>query len=494
MKILSTQQIRDVDTYTIQHEPIASIDLMERASQAFVDQFFRLYHTKQPVLVIAGAGNNSGDALAIARLLFEKSFHVSVILALPKSKGSTDYRINLGRLPSPINILNLADTTFDAEIIIDGLFGSGLTRAIEGELATFIEKANNSGKDIVSIDIASGLGCDGIAKGEAIIKPTYTISFQLPKLAFMFSENAPFVGQPIIVDIGLDQNFISSQATTYNYLMLNEVNKLLKIRSKFAHKGSFGHVLIIGGSYGKIGANILASKACLRSGAGLVTSLLPTCGYVIMQTAVPEVMCITSGDKDLETLPIEKIDKYASIGIGSGMGTSQGALALLSDILKTYKKPMVLDADALNLLADNPELLELLPAKSILTPHIGEFNRLAGTFDNSLVRLQKQKEFSKKYQLILVLKGANTSISDIDGTVWFNSTGNPGMATAGSGDVLTGIIASFLSQGYPPLHAALIGVMLHGKAGDIAKAELGESSLIASDLTERISEAFISIN
>lgn len=491
MKILSARQTREVDAYTIKHEPIKSIDLMERASKAFVDWFIQQYDKQQSVLIIAGAGNNGGDALAIARQLHAKSFLVQVLLALPQSEGSADYQTNLRRLPSEIK--KISNVSNDSDIIIDGLFGSGLAREVEGELAQIIEKVNSTGNDIVSIDIASGLSCDNVAQGKSIIIPTYTISFQLPKLAFVLAENTSFVGQWVMVDIGLDQENIANQESQYNYLIPNKVKRLLKIRDRFSHKGSFGHALLIGGSYGKIGAAVLASKACLRSGAGLVTSLLPKCGYEIMQSAVPEVMCLTSGQNSLDLIKIDNINNYSVIGIGPGIGKNQGTLALLSNIIKNYSKPLVLDADALNLLAENPELIELLPEKSILTPHVGEFNRLVGGKGNSLQRLKMQQGFSKKHNLIIVLKGAQTSISDIDGCVWFNSTGNPGMATAGSGDVLTGIITSLLGQGYSPLQAAQMGVFIHGQAGDIAKTYLGESSIIASDLTERISKAFISL-
>ncbi len=492
MKILSAQQTRETDAYTIAHEPITSIGLMERASKAFVTWFINNYTNKKPILIVAGAGNNGGDALAIARLLHQKSYLVNVFLALPKTKGSPNYQTNLNRLPTELKIVN--EITSTSEVIIDGLFGSGLTRKVEGELAQIIEKTNKLGKNIISIDIASGLSCDGLALGKSIIKPTHTISFQLPKLAFMLADNASYVGQWSVVNIGLNQNFITKQTSNYFYQKKLEISQLIKARDKFSYKGTFGHALLVGGSHGKIGAIVLASKSCLRTGAGIVTSLLPNCGYAIMQTAIPEVMCLTSGEKQLELIKIDNVTQYSAIGIGPGLGQSKGALSVLIELLKTYSKPMVLDADALNLLAKNPELIELLPKQSILTPHVGEFNRLVGEQTNSLSRLKMQQEFSKKYNLIIVLKGANTSISTTDGTVYFNSTGNPGMATAGSGDVLTGIITSFLAQGYSPLHSAQIGVFIHGLAGDFAKLDLGESSIIASDITERISKAFISLH
>lgn len=491
MKILNAQQTRLADAFTVKNEPIKSIDLMERAAQVFIRWFKLKFDDNKKVLLIAGSGNNGGDALAIARLLSTNSYHPKVLLALPESTGSVDYQINLKRLPSQIEMVDKVQG--DSDVIIDGLFGSGLTRDVTGELATLIDSINSSGKQIVSIDIASGLSYDGIATEGAIIKPNYTVSFQLPKLAFMFSENSQFVGKYVIVNIGLNRGFIADQNSPYKSITGQEIKKSIKPRELFAHKGNFGHALLIGGSYGKIGAIILASKACIRSGSGLVTSLLPSCGYDIMQSSVPEVMCLINGEKHLEPLKIEDVNDFTSVGIGPGLGKSKGTLSLLGDVLKTYKRPMVFDADALNLLTENSELLQHLPENSILTPHVGEFHRMVGITRNSLDRLKEQRKFSRKHKVIVVLKGANTSITNVDGNVWFNPTGNSGMATGGSGDVLTGIITSLLAQGYLPLESAQIGVFLHGRAGDIAKNDVGEHSLIASDITQRISDAFISI-
>lgn len=494
MKILSAKQIREADAHTIKSEPILSIDLMERASSSFCDWFVTKYENSTKVLIIAGSGNNGGDALAIARLLNQKSYYVEVYLASPKKESSPDFLVNLERLPKSISMLDSVEKANEFDLIIDGLFGSGLTRAIEGDLGVLIDKINATEKVVVSIDIASGLTCDGIASGNSIIKPTETISFQLPKLSFMLPENDIYVGNWHLVDIGLNNQFIINAFTEYNFQTQEEIASLIKPKNKFAYKGVFGHALIVGGSYGKIGANVLASKACLRSGAGLVTSLLPACGYEIIQSSVPEAMCITSGIRDLEPIELDNLEKYAAIGIGPGLGTSSPALSTMLSLIKLYNKPMVFDADALNLLAENPELLELLPKKSILTPHVGEFNRLVGGYDNSLIRLKKQKEFSKKYKLIMVLKGAHSVISDEEGNSWFNSTGNPGMATAGSGDVLTGMITALLAQNYSSINAARIGVFLHGKAGDLSKVDLGETSILASDIVERISQSFISLD
>ncbi|MCF6360261.1 MAG: NAD(P)H-hydrate dehydratase [Cyclobacteriaceae bacterium] len=492
MKILSAEQTRTVDTFTIENEPIKSIDLMERASKAFVAWFVKKFSTDKTVLIFAGPGNNGGDALAITRLLYNQQYKVKLLLVSINSKGSKNYKINLHKLPKKIALVEQADA--DCDIIIDGIFGSGIDRPFEGRIGTLIDEINLLGKPIVSIDIASGLSPDGIPLGDCVIKPDFTVSFQLPKLAFMMPENSEFVGEWRVIDIGLNNKEIERQKSNYHYFSTVLARKMVKPRLKYAHKGHFGHALIVGGSFGMIGANVLASKACLRAGSGLVTSLVPNCGYTILQTSFPEAMCLTSGEKHLINLEIENISNYSALGIGPGIGENLETLSLLLTLIKEYKKPMVLDADALNLIAQNPELIELLPKGSVLTPHVGEFNRLVGNNSHSLERIEKQKKFSEKHGLILVLKGAHSSISNVDGTVWFNSTGNPGMATAGSGDVLTGIITGLLAQGYTSFDAARLGVFIHGKAGDIASLELGEASVIASDIVQRIPSTFISLN
>ncbi|VAW29176.1 NAD(P)H-hydrate epimerase / ADP-dependent (S)-NAD(P)H-hydrate dehydratase, partial [hydrothermal vent metagenome] len=326
MQILSAEQTRKADAYTIANEPIKSIDLMERASQAFVDWFTLKFNVNKDLLVIAGSGNNGGDALAIARILYEKKYHVEVYLASPQSQGSDDYAINLKRLPPEIKRIEQLD--FNCDIIIDGIFGSGIARPIEGELGTLIDKINGSGKLIVSVDIASGLIPDGLPVEGSVIKPDFTVSFQLPKLAFMLPENSNNVGQWAMVDIGLDDAIITAQKTGYHYFNEDNTKGLLRPRLKFAHKGDFGHALIVGGSFGKIGANLLASKACLKTGAGLITSLVPNCGYPILQTAFPEAMCLVSGTNHLINFEVKNLSNYSTLGIGPGIGTNLETLSL----------------------------------------------------------------------------------------------------------------------------------------------------------------------
>lgn len=492
MKILTAPQIRAADAYTIANEPIASIDLMERAARAFSNWFLQQFKANQRIVFLVGAGNNGGDALAIARMLSQFNNQVWVLLALPKANGSPDFNTNLSKLPQEVKkITTLPNET---DIIIDGLFGSGLTRPLSGQIAHLIEQANNLVATRIAIDIASGLTCDGLPLGKVVFKPHYTVSFQLPKLAFMLPENQPYTGHWHVVDIGLHPDFLFSEPTPFHYQVQAEASLWLQPRTKFAHKGNFGHGLLVAGSYGKMGSAMLAGQGMLRSGIGLGTTLVPACGYNLMQLGIPELMCLTSGNTQLEALPKTEFAKFTAIGIGPGIGTEPGSLALLTQLIEHVPKPMVLDADAINLIAQNPELLTKLPAQSILTPHVGEFERLTGKSQHGLERLTKQQNFSKKHQLVVVLKGAHTSITDTHGQVWFNSTGNPGMATGGSGDVLTGLVTGLLAQGYPAFTAARLAVYLHGLAGDIARQHLGEQAMAATDIAQRISDAFILLN
>jgi NAD(P)H-hydrate epimerase len=273
------------------------------------------------------------------------------------------------------------------------------------------------------------------------------------------------------------------------YLLDNAIAKIVKTREKHSHKGTYGHSLIIAGSYGKIGAAVLASQACLRAGAGLLTTYIPKCGYEIVQISIPEAMCLTDENEHyISKLPDTTL--YSSIGIGPGIGKNPVTKTVTKTVIKqlftSIKKPIVIDADALNILSENNKLLEILPKNSILTPHRKEFERLVGKCKTLTECFEKQKQFAKKHTCIVVLKEANTCICNQEGKLFFNTSGNPGMATAGSGDVLTGIITGLLAQNYQPLEAALIGVYFHGKAGNEALQFKSESSLIASDIIDAL--------
>jgi hydroxyethylthiazole kinase-like uncharacterized protein yjeF len=499
MKILSSEQTRKADNYSIANEPITSLDLMERAASCFVTKFTSLYpDCNHPIRIFCGTGNNGGDGLAITRLLHEANYHVRSFSIGSLTKATDDFNENFARLPNRLNHAHIeAESSFpllsDHEIIIDGLFGSGLNRPVEGLAANLIHHINESGAKIVSIDIASGLFADQRTSGDNIIKPTDTISFQLPKLAFFLPENEAFVGQWHVIPIGLSPKFIDDAECKIFLLEASDIKVALPQRSKFAHKGDAGRLLIIAGSKGKMGAAILATRAALRMGAGLLYAHVPAIGRDAMQISVPEAMVLEEWNLDCIS-DIQVPEKIASISIGPGIGTQKETAEAIYQLLKNNQRPMVLDADVLNILAMNPEWMELLPHGSILTPHPGEFERLAGKWMDEFHRLDMMRDFCAKYHVHMVVKGAHSAICHPNGDIYFNSTGNPGMATGGSGDVLTGIIGSLLAQGVESADAIQLGVYLHGLAGDVAEKNIGELSMSASDIIQFLPKAIQQLN
>lgn len=501
MKILSATQIREADAYTIQQEGIASVDLMERAANACVDWIKQNISADKRLVIFTGTGNNGGDGIAIARLIYQCGYNVFVYVIGEKGKGSKDFLINvsrLGKLPISINYvqtLNDLKPINSKDIIIDAIFGTGLNKAVEGIFADVIQFINQSGCKIISIDIPSGLFCDtgDIAALNAVVNATYTLTLQLPKLSFLFPETGKYCGQFYVLDIGLNKEFIQSQNSIFFYITDDEIKGNFNFhRNKFSHKGTYGHALIIAGSYGKAGAAILSAKAALRSGCGLVSIHTAKNNVSSIHAAFPEAMVsIDTTDEHISELPDLKL--YDAIGIGPGIGMHDNTMQALKKLIQTVNSPLVLDADAINILAENKTWLSFLPQGSILTPHPKEFERLAGKCNDSFERLQKARELSIKTNTIFVLKGAHTAIVSPSGKVYFNSTGNPGMATAGSGDVLTGVITSLLAQGLNSFEAALLGVYLHGKAGDISAKEFSQQSLIAGDIIESLCSVFIRI-
>ncbi|KAA0993918.1 NAD(P)H-hydrate dehydratase [Dyadobacter aurulentus] len=489
MKILTAAQIRSIDQYTIQNEPISSIDLMERASNAFVNWFRNQFVNTRPVCVFCGKGNNGGDGLAIARLLNQLSYDVKVIIADYTANESQDFSQNLNRLQAHLKPATIhSDDQFPAlapnVVIIDALLGSGLSRPVEGLLAAIIQKINELPNRVVAVDIASGLFMDKAnSKNDPIIKPDHTVTFQLPKLPFLLPQNARYAGDWHIVDIGLSEKYIQELHTPYHFTDRTRAEKIIKPRDKFSHKGTFGHALLLAGSFGKMGAAILAGRACLRSGVGLLTMHVPVCGYEIVQISAPEAMAsIDKNDQHVSQFP--ELGSYSAVGVGPGVGQEPVTIAMLEELLDQVKVPLIIDADALNILSIHRHLLDKLPPNTILTPHPKEFQRLAGESSDEYERLELAREFAGKYQVIICLKGANTAVILPNGEVHFNSTGNPGMATGGTGDVLTGIITGLLAQKYSPAEAAILGVYQHGIAGDRAAAKKGQIAMIASDLVE----------
>lgn len=494
MKILSSQQVREADQFTIKHEPIQSIDLMERASKAFVTKFLGLHPAKQRLYIFCGTGNNGGDGLAIARLLIELGWEIDVFVVGDPEKGSDDFKINLEKLSSFKKIGHKDDfpSIVRDSIIIDGLFGSGLSRPVDGlhrELIDFLNNLDNVQR--VAVDIASGLYSDqSPPKVATAFKADYTISFQLPKLSFFLPECASYVGQWRVVDIGLKKDFIEKQGTDFHLTEVEEVRTMIPTRSTFTHKSKVGRLLIVAGSKGKMGAAILCARGAFRAGAGLVNIHAPACGIEILQISIPEAMVsVDPGEGCVKEIPISE----DTVAIGPGLGTNNASVEALKTFLKSYKKPLVIDADGINIISQHPDLVKSLPKESILTPHPGEFKRLVGDWTNDFEKLQKLRELCINNSLNIVLKGAFSAVCSSKGIVYFNPTGNPGLATAGSGDVLTGITAALLAQGLTPIHALRAGVFLHGAAGDEAVRELQTPWIQASDIIDFIPQAVNSL-
>ncbi|HET6995651.1 MAG TPA: NAD(P)H-hydrate dehydratase [Chitinophagaceae bacterium] len=500
MKVLSAEEIRQWDQYTIAQEPVSSIDLMERAALACVTWLTENILPRSRYSIFCGKGNNGGDGLAIARLLAEQNRQLAVYILEFGHKGTPDFQTNLARLHQYTNVeISFIQSEknfrslFPDEIIIDALFGSGLNRQLEGVTASLVGHLNASQCKIISIDIPSGMFVDRSSKGNVIVKADYTLTFQCLKPAFLVAENAEYMGKLHILDIGLQEAFLQSIINAYEWIDLTVIHSIRKPRKRFAHKGNFGHGLIVAGSYGKIGAAVLSVKACLRSGIGLLTCHIPKCGYDIMQTSVPEAMVMTDFNSSFATKVEDDLTKYEAIGIGPGIGMASETKMMLREVFDSYRHPLVLDADALNILATQKNLLKLVPAGSILTPHPKEFERLFGESANDFDRIDTALKKAKELNLIIVLKGHHTFIATPDKKGFFNSTGNAGMATGGSGDVLTGILTGLLAQGYSSVEAAILGVYLHGLAGDIAAERLSMEAMVAGDIVETLGQAFLQI-
>ena len=470
MKVFNISETKALDEYTIRNEPVSSEDLMKRAAARFTEKLIGDISSDKNILVFAGPGNNGGDAKWIARFLQEKKYAVTLFEGW--DEGS------------------VFPTVKRSDVIVDGLFGTGINRPVTGIYADLIRHLNRSQARIYSIDIPSGLLGEDNSKNnpETIVKAHKTFTFQYPKLAFFFQENEIYTGKWEIIDINLHPDIIAQTDTSYHYIEKQDIQLLLKKRNKFDHKGTFGHALIIAGSKGKFGAAVLASLACLRSGAGLVTAHVPADAELVMQTTVPEVMIDLDQNKEYIS-EMNLKNSFSALAIGPGLGMAEETGNFMSNLL-SYNRNIVLDADALNLISKEKTLLNRIPEHSILTPHPKEFDRLAGSSATSFERLQKARELAAYLKSYIVLKGAHTAICTPKKTVYFNSTGNPGMATAGSGDVLTGIITGQLAQSYSPEEASLIGVYIHGLAGDIATEERSEESMIASDMIESVGKAF----
>ncbi|MDR4931160.1 NAD(P)H-hydrate dehydratase [Segatella bryantii] len=501
MKIFTGNQIHELDKYTIEHEPISSIDLMERASKAIYHAISAEYDNRISFVVFAGPGNNGGDALAVSRMLAENGYNVSVFLFNIHNHLSEECATNKQRILDGKKIKKFTEITVNFDpptldentIVIDGLFGSGLNKPLSGGFASLVKYINASACKVISIDLPSGLMCEDNTYNipTNIIKANQTFTLQQKKLAMLLADNQIFLGKIKVLDIRLSQEFIQNTDSPYQMVEENDIRSLLHHRNDFAHKGNMGNALIIAGSYGMAGASVLATKACLRAGVGKVTAVTPRRNYEIMQISVPEAVLQMDKDELYFSEPIDT-EKYNAVGIGPGLGSLENtAIALIAQIRRATC-PIVIDADALNILANHRAWMQQLPPGAILTPHPKEMDRLNNGINNgSYDRLRKAQELAEHFQVYIILKGHYSALCLPDGHIFFNTTGNSGMATAGSGDVLTGIITGLLAKGYKQEEACKLGMYLHGLAGDLAVKDLGKESLIASDIIKYLPQAFL---
>jgi len=498
MKIFPSSSIKKLDAYTIEHEPIASIDLMERAATALTNAITERWKADTPVTVFAGPGNNGGDALAVARMMAEKGYKIEVFLFNTTGNLSPDCQTNkeLLEMMNEITFHEISSQfvppvlTTD-HLVIDGLFGSGLNKPLSGGFAAVVKYINNSSATIVSIDLPSGLMSEENTynvKGH-IIRADVTLSLQLPKLAFLLAENSEFVGEWELLNIGLSEKGIELTDTNYEMMEMEDIRSLMKPRKQFDHKGSFGHALLIAGSKGMAGASILAARACLRSGVGLLTVHAPICNNDILQMAVPEAKVETDACDTYFAVPTDT-DNYNAVAIGPGLGRNEETDDALIEQLEQCLCPVVLDADALNLLANHRHALTHLPKGSILTPHPKELERLVGKCQDSYERLMRACELARTAHVHIILKGAYSAVITPEDKCFFNPTGNPGMATGGSGDVLTGVVLALLAEGYSTEEAAKIGTYIHGLAGDIAQKKQGMIGMTAGDIVSCLPAAW----
>ncbi len=496
MKIFSASQLHEADSATIAHKDITSTELMEfAATQAFHWILTALQPGLKNLRILCGIGNNGGDGLVLARLLSQARYEVTVYVLAFSEEHTADFDRNLKRLQTldvKVVWLHEGDTlpTFlPSDWVVDAIFGIGLNRGLTGWLKSIVQLTNTSGAYVISIDMPSGLFSEKIPEEEeAIVQSDHTLTFQSPKLTFFLPQTGKFVKDWTVLDIGLDEDFLSQLSPLANFVQSSDANTIYRPRARFSHKGTYGHAYIVGGSYGKIGAVALASKACLSAGAGLTSVFVPECGYEVLQSTVPEAMVITDQDKRKIT-DISVEERATVVGLGVGLGTAPETAKAFEKFLNTNTSPLVIDADGLNLLSKDSELLSLLPPKTILTPHPKELERLIGTWRDDIDKLEKVKAFSRRHDVVVIIKGAYSKMVH-ENKLYINGTGNPGMATAGSGDVLTGILTGLLAQGYDALEATVLGVYLHGRAGDLAVETKGQEALLASDIVSCLGRAF----
>ncbi len=502
MKIFNTENIRKIDRVTIEEEGVSSQELIRRVAEGVVSEIVGRWSPSTPVVIFAGSGNNGADALVVGRLLLEAGFYPRILLFNFKGNSlSRDCRQAKHELLSTgyqglVEIIDRADIppiTPD-HLVIDGLFGSGLRDPLEGGFKMLARVISESGASVISIDVPSGMFGDWNARviGRDVVHATLTLAVQFPRLAFFLSDNADLVGRWKVLDIGLSNRAIMETHTKYFYVERDEVREVLRKRKPFSSKADYGHALLFAGCYGMTGAAVLAARGALRSGVGKLTVHSARAAYPVLQSQVPEAL-FSPDRQEYVISDMSSRFKCTAIGVGPGIGTNDATRGAFETLIKSYKRPMVIDADALNALAQNQALLDHIAPGSILTPHAGEFDRIFGDQTSAEARLLKAIEVSHRYKIMIVLKGHYTATVRPDGKVFFNSSGTPAMATAGSGDVLTGIITSLLAQGYKPEAASVAGVYIHGRAGEIAAETEGDYGTTALDIAQAVGKAIKSI-
>ncbi len=504
MKLFSAQELKEWDAFTVQHEPIASIDLMERAATACMPHILPHAIAATQVHILCGPGNNGGDGLVIARLLSSANVHTQVITIFNETEPSVDCITNLARLQGNqlVNIIDLEQLQQlpdfqTTDLVIDCLFGYGLNKPVSGIYKEVIDQVNASKAYVVSIDMPSGLPADVLHPqtigSYTVLQAQQTLTFQTLKHSLLFSETGAYAGKVHVIPIGMHAGYSGHARAHMELITAQLVQSIIKTRQTFTHKGTQGHVLLAGGSYGKMGAAILMAKGALYSGCGLLHVYAPKVGYTILQTAFPEAMVMTD-DELYEIRHFPNLQGCSAAGIGPGMGMHAETIKTLGTNLPSIKIPVVLDADALNCCAtllQEHHFSFRFPEQCIITPHPKEFDRLAGYSSNSFERQQKAHTFAQTHGVVVVLKGAYTRVCLPDGNIFVNTSGNPAMATGGSGDVLTGLLASLLAQGYSTSQAAIAGVYIHGLAGD--KAAAGKYAISASEIAASISPVMFHI-
>ncbi len=499
MKLFTTEEIRAIDRRTIEQEGVPSLELIERVAEGVADEISSRWRSNKPTMVFAGPGNNGADALGAARLLFERGFRPEVFLFnIGGDKLSTDCAASRDRMLAevPDIIFHEVKDRFSMpkittnHLVIDGLFGSGLREELQGGFKSLVQYINDENATVVSIDLPSGMFGDWNPQivNRNTIHATLTLAIQFPRISFFIPDNAELIGEWKIIDIGLSEKAIATSPANFCLVEQRDVHRRLRHRKEFASKADFGSGILYAGSYGMMGAAILAARGALRAGVGKLTVNSPKCGYQIMQSSVPEAL-FRHNRGEINIIDIHPERDFSAIAVGPGLGTNELTVKAVEDFLASINQPVILDADALNCIAIKPSILNTIPVLSILTPHAGEFDRLFGPQPSAEARLRKAIEMAKYYNILIILKGRYTAIVRPDGKVYFNSSGCPAMATAGSGDVLTGVLLSMLAQGYPAELASLIAVYVHGLAGEMAAAEQGEYGVTAGDIASYIGKA-----